>query len=80
MPLFKKQLARPKWIREKEKRKWWHMTYPKDGIDRGSQYETDFERGNAGFGAIASLIFGVLVFGLMVGIVVLVNWIGRHYV
>lgn len=78
MPLFKKQLARPKWIRNREKKKWWEMKHPAEGISRTNQLESTFERNNAGIGALASIIFSAFVFGLMVGLVFLLNWVGDN--
>ena len=79
MPLFKKQLANPKWIKEKRKKKWWELKFPQEGIVRNDQYESSFESDNAGLGSIAALIFGICVFGLMVGLVFLFNWVGKNY-
>lgn len=80
MPLFKKKLARPKWIRDKEKRKWWEQEYPKKGVSRVNQYESSFESDNAGYGSFATLIFGMLTFGFMIGLVLLFNWIGANFI
>ncbi|WP_422360322.1 hypothetical protein [Reichenbachiella sp.] len=79
MPLFKKQLARPKWIRAKEKEKWWEITPPTEGISRTNQLESTFEANNAGVGALASIVFSACVFGLMLGLVFLLNWIGENF-
>ncbi|MEP2025796.1 MAG: hypothetical protein ABJH98_01125 [Reichenbachiella sp.] len=79
MPLFKKQLARPKWIKDKEKKKWWEMKYPEKGISRTNQLESTFESDNSGVGAIVSILFSALVFGLMLGLVFLFNWIGENF-
>lgn len=79
MPIFKKKLAKPKWIRAKEKKKWWEMKYPESGISRTNQLESTFESDNAGLGSIATLLFGVFVFGCMIGMVMLFNWIGKNF-
>lgn len=84
MSLFGKQTAKPKWIRDQErkerKRKWWEIREPKGGVDRASQYESSLERENAGLGALGSILFGALIFGIMVGIVLLLNWIGKNFI
>lgn len=79
MPLFKKQLANPKWIRAKKKKKWWEQEYPKKGISRTTQHESTYERDHAGYGSFAALIFGCCVFGFMIVLVYLFNWIGENY-
>ena len=63
---------------KRKKNKWWEMSYPKKPISRTNPYQSSFETENTDYGSVMILVFGVLIFGSMIGLVFLFNWIGEN--